>query len=103
MHCVEDLPAALSFSAICRSSLQRVENQRGDHRFSTIGLLWPFHVAEPGDRSVRKARWVRQIAATPHGGLDLQRAMRGGSGGPSTSGAGVGIIHSTDSAVGHCR
>jgi hypothetical protein len=42
---------------------------------------------------------VRPIAATPWGGLYLRGgAMRGGSGGASAAGAGVGIIHSTDSA-----
>jgi hypothetical protein len=39
MHCVESPPDALSFSAICASRLHRVENHRGDRRFSTIGLL----------------------------------------------------------------
>jgi hypothetical protein len=39
-------------------------------------------ISPPGDRSVRKREVVRQIAATPHGGLDLRRAMRSGSGGP---------------------
>jgi len=54
MHFVENLPAALSFSAIFGPHLQRVENQRGNHRFSTIGMLWPVPCRGPGDRSAGK-------------------------------------------------
>jgi hypothetical protein len=103
MHCVENLPAALSFSAICGSRLQRVENQRRDRQFSTIGLLWHVPCRGPRDRSVGERDGVRQIAATPHRGLDLRVAVRGASDGASMLEAGVGIIHSTDSAVDHCR
>jgi hypothetical protein len=59
-----------------------------------------FHVApgvgrEPGSCAPHRRRvgW---------GGAS-RGATRSGSGGASTAGAGIGIIHSTDSAVDHCR
>jgi hypothetical protein len=39
MHFVENLPAGMGFSALCGSSLHRVENRLADLEFSTI-CMW---------------------------------------------------------------
>jgi hypothetical protein len=90
MHTVTNRDRPPGFVARRTPDPRNATNDRAPRQFVTLCM------SRPAARDTRRPPRRRMVAWISGGD-------RGGSGGASTSGAGVGIIHSTDSAVDHQR